>query len=421
MSFRRISKYNQKSNINKKLGQFLIAFFSLFTLQNNAQTLQEYITEAEQNNPQLKALQYTYEATVEKVKESGSLPNTTIGTGYFVSEPETRTGAQKAKFSAQQKMPWFGTLKARRDKELTQSEVQKNEIEIARRKIALKVKQRYYELYSLKAKELVLKEQKQLLENYKEVAISEVAGNKATTLDVLKITIAQNELDNKIEILKGNILNVETSFNKLLDRDGFDELLVPDNLIIPEEEPTMSIDEVTYHPELLKYDHLDEVVNAQKRVNDKERLPGLSLGLDYVVVEERPNLNFDDNGKDILMPMVSLSIPLFSKKYQSKDKQFDLMQEGYLQQRESEQNRLEEILEKAINNRITARINYNTQLKNVEQTKQAEEVALTLYKTDQLKFDELIELQNMILNFEIKKIEAITNYFVQTSFINYLN
>ena len=43
----------------------------------------------------------------------------------------------------------------------------------------------------------------------------------------------------------------------------------------------------------------------------------LGFGLDYIYVEKRPDMNFSDNGKDIIMPMVSLSIPVFNKKYKS--------------------------------------------------------------------------------------------------------
>lgn len=393
----------------------------LLCISGHGQTLYEYIEEARQNNPKLKAKQYEYEITLERVNEAGSLPNTKIDAGYFVSEPETRTGAQKARFGATQPFPWFGTLKAKKNKIKSDSEILKNDVEILKGKVALQVKKQYYKLYALQAKIKILKEQKELLQTYKTTAITEVSANRMSTVDVLMINIAENQLDNKIEILKGTMLNTETGFNKILDRDGFESLVIPDNLIIPDEEPTMTIGEITYHPELLKYDVLDQMIIAEQKVNDKEKAPALSLGLDYIVVEERPDMDFDDNGKDIIMPMVSFSVPIFSKKFKSKNKQYELQKENYLQERESEQNRLEEILETAINNRITARINYTTQIKNISQLKQAETIALTTYQTGMLSFDELLKIHEMELDFETKKIEAIRDYFLQTSVINYLS
>lgn len=208
--------------------------------------------------------------------------------------------------------------------------------------------------------------------------------------------------------------------NQLLHRDGFDPLVVPDNLFIPEEEPTMILDDITYHPELITYDHLGDLLDKKESVNAKESLPSIGIGLDYVIVEERPNISFSDNGKDIVMPKISLSVPLFSKKHKSRSKQYELQKEEVYQKREASQNNLENMMEEAINNRITARINYDTQQKNIMQAKQAEEIILSAYQTTQLNFEDVLDVQQMLLDFENKKIEAIAMYFMQTAVLNYL-
>ena len=46
----------------------------------------------------------------------------------------------------------------------------------------------------------------------------------------------------------------------------------------------------------------------------------IGFGLDYIDVSESPNMIFSENGKDILMPMISVSIPIFNKKYKSQNK-----------------------------------------------------------------------------------------------------
>ncbi|MFD2563028.1 TolC family protein [Aquimarina rubra] len=409
---------NPDFRIRKKQSLILLSLLSF--LFSNGQTLQEYIKEAQKNNPELKAFQNALDASIEKVNEAGSLPNTKIGTGYFISEPETRTGAQKAKFTAQQNIPWFGTIKARKESASLESDVHKNKLEIVKRKITLQVEQKYYKLYELKATQNVLEEQDKLLDTYIEIALKGVENNRASTVDVLKLNIAKNNLQNQKEILKGEILTAETALNQLLHRDGFDPLMIPDNLFIPEEEPTMMLDDIIYHPELLTYDHLNDLLEKKEVVNTKEALPSIGLGLDYVVVQERPDVSFSDNGKDIVMPMLSFSIPLFSKKYSSRSKQYELQKEEVFQKREASQNNLENLLEEAINNRITARINYNTQQKNLEQAKQAEKVLLSEYQTAQIDFEEILDIQQMLLDFESKKIQAISMYFMQTAVLNYL-
>jgi hypothetical protein len=81
-------------------------------------------------------------------------------------------------------------------------------------------------------------------------------------------------------------------------------------------------------------------------------------------------MNFSDNGKDIVMPMVSVSIPIFNKKYKSQTKQNELEQQEITAQKQERLNTLETLLSKAINERISARISYATQTKNLKQAKQ---------------------------------------------------
>ncbi len=405
-----------KSNIRK----VCLAFSISGTLLSSGQSLTSYKQEAEQNNPEIKAMKLATEANKEKIQETGNLPNTNITTGYYISEPETRTGAQKARFSARQELPWFGTIHAKKETATAENEIYKNKLEITRRKINYQIEKQYYTLYELKAKQKILAHQDSLLTKYMDIALIAVENNNASSVDILKLNIAKNTLFNKQEVLKGKILTAENAMNQLLHRDGFDPLLIPDNLFMPDEEPTMMLDDITFHPEVLKYDHVQEVIEKKEIVNSKEALPSISLGLDYVIVQERPDLNFSDNGKDIIMPNISFSIPLFSKKHNSISKQYELQKEEAVHQRDAAQNTLEKLMEEAINNRITARINYNTQQKNIQQTKEAEKIVLSQYQTAQADFEELLEIQQLLLTFENKKIAAIAAYFMNTATLNYL-
>ena len=74
-----------------------------------AQQLQSYIQEAETNSPEIKAYNLRHNIAEEKVNEADWIPNTEFSAGYFVSTPETRTGAQRARFSARANaaMVWY--------------------------------------------------------------------------------------------------------------------------------------------------------------------------------------------------------------------------------------------------------------------------------------------------------------------------
>ena len=119
----------------------LIIIISLLVLSPfvMGQQLQNYIDEAHSNNPNIQAYELRYNIAREKVNETNWLPNTEFGVGYFVSEPETRTGAQIARFSAKQMLPWFGTITTRRQYADKMAETDYVDYIIAKRKLALAV------------------------------------------------------------------------------------------------------------------------------------------------------------------------------------------------------------------------------------------------------------------------------------------
>jgi len=174
------------------------------------------------------------------------------------------------------------------------------------------------------------------------------------------------------------------------------------------------------HPELLKYDKLYHSVEQSELLNQKESSPMIGFGLDYINVEKRPEMSFSDNGKDIIMPMVAVTIPIFNNKYKSQTKQKELQQQEVLVQKQERLNTLETLLDKAINDRISAKISYKTQAKNLKQAKDAEEILIKSYETGTIDFNDVLDIQELQLKFQINQIESIKNYYVQTTIINYL-
>ena len=211
------------------------------------------------------------------------------------------------------------------------------------------------------------------------------------------------------------------NFNNLLNRANNVAVNVVDELIIPLEDFENNTENLSLHPELLKYDKLYKSVEQSEFLNQKESSPMIGFGLDYINVDKRPDMNFSDNGKDIIMPMVSVSIPIFNNKYKSQTKQNELQQQEVLAQKQERLNKLETLLDKAIKDRISARISYVTQAKNLKQAKNAEEILIKSYETGTIDFNDVLDIQELQLKFQINQIESIKNYYVQTTIINYLS
>lgn len=400
--------------------RFIYILFALTAFGVNAQSLESYLQEAELNSPMIQALELRYNIAKEKVVEMNTLPNTTIAAGYFVSEPETRTGAQRARFSVSQMLPWFGTITARENYASSMAETEYAEIVIAKRKLALSLAQSYYKLYGIQAKQKVLQENIQLLKTYETLALTSVEVGNASAVDVLKLQIRQNELQQQKEVLEQSYLAEQAIFNNLLNRDESIGVEVVDEIDIPVDDPIFNKEDLSLNPELLKYDQLYESVTQSELLNQKENAPSFGIGLDYIPVSERDDMVFSDNGKDIVMPMVTFSVPIFNNKFRSTTKQNELRQKEIELQKEERLNVLENAYANAISQRNQARIANQTQAKNLKQAKDAEEILIKNYETGTIDFNDVLDIQELQLKFQTSQIQSMQLYYLQSAIINYL-
>lgn len=395
--------------------------FSLFNFHAaGAQELQLLIDEALTNNPKIKKFELQYSIASEKVNEVNTLPNTEFGVGFFASEPETRTGAQRFKVSVKQVLPWFGNITAREKYVSSLAASKYEDITIVKRKLVASVLQSYYNLVTNTAKQVVLNNKIQLLKTYETLALTSVEVGKSSVVAVLRLQMRTNEIQQLSSTLEQQYLSEQTTFNKLLNRDKNITITVLDAMDIPSIDFETNSEKLIFHPELLKYDKLYQSITQSEVLNQKESNPMIGFGFDYVNVAKRPDMNFGDNGKDILMPMLTVSIPIFNTKRKSKTKQNNLQQEELLAQKQERLNALKVLLDTAINNRTSARISYETQAKNLKQAKYAEEILVKNYETVTIDFKDLLEIQELQLKFEMNIIESVNSYYVQTTIINYL-
>ncbi|WP_299781909.1 TolC family protein [uncultured Formosa sp.] len=402
------------------LQSFLLMFCAVIRFNVQAQDLEQLIRVGLQQNTNVEQADLQYKLATEKVNEVQVIPNTEFSFGYFATPLETRTGNQKIKASVVQKLPWFGSITARENYASSLADAQYESIAIAQRKLVMSISQNYYELWANTLKQDVLEEQITILKQYEVLALTSLEVGKASVVDVLKLQMRGNEISERIALLKQDYLAVQTQINLDLNRDKSQVILVTSNLEMPEEE-VLELDEITnLHPELLQYDKLYESVEQSDLLNQKERAPTLGFGLDYIAIEERRDLDVVHSGNDVFVPMVSVSIPIFNSKYKSKSVQNTIQKETYKVQKQDKKNNLMAVLDTAIKQRNSALIRFKTQIKNLEQAKNAQDILLKSYETGMIDFDDVLDIEDLQLKYEISRIESIKLYYKQQTIINYL-
>lgn len=397
----------------------LLLLFSCLGLQ--AQTLEDYFKIASDNNPGLLSQYKEFEAALEKVPQVSTLPDPSISFGYFISPVETRVGPQNARFSLTQMFPWFGTLKAQGDAATLMAEARYQSFLDAKNKLYFEISTAYFPLYELREWMKIEEGNIAILESYKAISNSKFKNGNGTLVDVLRVDIMLKEAVTNLGILNKKEMPLLASFNKLLNRNEIEPVIIADTIEID----PLSLDNakdslVVDHPLLNSLELKIKASEASEYAAIKQGLPRLGLGLDYVMVGERTDMALPDNGKDVLMPMVTVSLPIFRGKYKAAVKEAQLMQEIYSLQKTETTNSLNSNYEMALFD-----IRQQTDLislfdQQISESEQVLNLLFTSYGNSGKDFEEVLRMQQQLLKYDRLKITALSQYRIAQAKLNYI-
>lgn len=386
-----------------------------------AQTLDDYLQLAGENNPGLEATYYEFEAALQKIPQVGSLADPTLSFGYFILPTETRVGAQRARFSLTQMFPWFGTLAAQKDAAALMSEAKYQAFLDARNELFYKVNAAYYPLYELNEIIRLHQENLEILNTFKTLSTSSFRNGKGSMTDVLRVDLMMNDIETEIAILRIKQKPLAATFNKLLNREANETVVITDSLEISAIESGYRLDSLLVaNPKLAALQSQIKASEAQEKAARKQGLPKIGVGLDYVMVDKRTDMEVPDNGKDILMPMVSVSLPIYRKKYTAARDEARLMQNAYGEMQEEVSNNLESAYETAWFELERSREMVALLDSQIVQTNQTIDLLMKSYSNSGKEFEEVLRMQQQLLKYKMMRATAIKEFYVAVARLDYL-
>lgn len=398
----------------------ILLLLGLGTLSAQAQTLEEYFKIAADNNPGLKAKYMEYEIALEKIPQVSSLPDPSFSFGLFISPVETRVGPQRAKFSLSQVFPWFGTLKAWGDATVLMAEAKFQSFINERNQLYYRVAEAYYPIWELEKIIRIEKENLEILDSYQVIAQSNFRNGESPMVDVLRVEILLEDSRTNIEILERKRKPLVTTFNKILNREPGEPVAITDSIdlaSLPDDYRRDSL--LNDHPALNALDLKMRSSQAAEEAATRQGLPKIGAGLDYVIVEEGP-LATADNGKDMLMPMVSVTIPIFREKYRASVREAQLNQDRYTLQKEEVSNMLETGYEMAMFELEQQHELLALYRKQVRTSEQSLNLLFSAYGNSGKEFEEVLRMQQQLLKYEKLVAGAEAKYHTALARINYI-
>ncbi|MFA6922624.1 MAG: TolC family protein [Bacteroidales bacterium] len=439
----------------------LIIFSVLFFLKLNAQeNIGTLLKIAAKNNPGLKAKYNKYLADSQKIRQAGSLPDPDISFGYFIKPMELVNGNQQAQMQLMQMFPWFGTFKAARNEASAMTLSSFELFRAAKEEIFFNIRNDYYQLFLTKKQIQVYDTTFVLLKSIEQLLLTKsatintgntnqvntgnqilnsniVQGNNSmnmnsnsqlsnqqgmTTInsqsmtgsssafsDLLRLQVEIKELEDNIALLKNRKQMLIIQINLLLNRNSDTEIFIPDSLNIPFfdfHNPAL-FDSIKVNNPMIKMNKADVLAyQQQQQMNKKLRYPMIGMGLNYMLINKSDMSTSGMNGKDMFMPMLTLKLPIYRKKYNASIKEAQYLENSSDEQLSNTENIL-----------LMEFYEYQFALKDAERkssiyhdiislTQKSFDLLLVQYSSSGADFDALIRLHRQLLDYKLNIFRA---------------
>jgi outer membrane protein TolC len=399
----------------------LLFFFETSNYQVSAQTLDAYLLMAAENNPKLKSAYTQFEAAMQKAPQVSSLPDPTLTMSAFGRMIETRVGAQEARFSLMQMFPWFGTLQAKEDASVVMAEAKFQNYLNLRNQLFFEIKSVYAKLYALEKTIHLKKENLTVLDSYRELSLSRFKSGNAPMVNVIKVDIKREAAVTEIKLLEDMMKPLEIEFNLMLNQKPEVIVQVQDTLVFKEPEILLNSEDLfNNHPSVIGLEKQKKSYEIQQIVAQKEGMPMLGLGIDYSIISKRTDANPQMNGQDAIMPMLTVTLPIFRKKYNAAKKEAAFMASSMELEQESQKNELQSAYEMTIYELKKAEQLIALYEKQLVSSGQANKLLISGFSNGTLDFEEVLQMNQDILMLQTQKVEAIKNGFTAEAKLEYL-
>jgi outer membrane protein TolC len=430
----------------------------------NSQSLEEYLQQATTTNPGLKASYERYQAASERVNQV-SLPDPEFQVGVFLRPMDRFMGRQTADTRLMQEFPWFGMLRTQKEEAYQMAQVAYFEYLEEKNQLLLQLRSSWQELMLLQGQNQLAQANLEYLKKYEELALlqysagssptstptaflnptstqatasstggsqmSQMGGSNSTSSSptsmsasmqrttmnagisgmstVLQIRLQVKELEARIQQLQSNSELLRIQFNQVLGRPMTAAIQLPEIW----EQPTLLLEKQEYldkilqnHPMLSMYASENLALAQQGKMAKLEGKPMLGAGVNYMTFTPRIENGMPMGGDNMVMPMVSLSLPIYRKKIAAKIKEVELLQGATTLKQQETQNDLSLSWAAAFRDWEDSKRQITLFSEQVALVQQQIQLLETSFTTGSFSLQELLQTQQLLLEYQEKQLLA---------------
>ena len=460
-------KWHWKYNLFLFISIFL---FQPISVSSQTDSLMQYLAIAAKNNPNVLQKYNEYQAAMQKVPQVGSLPDPELSIGVFLSPMEVLAGKQVADFRLMQMFPWFGVLKNGKDEMSLMAKANYESFRDAKLQVFFDVQRTWFELQKLQQNIRISEKNIDILHTLERLSVikfqassstgnsqssssgntssgssqnassgssgmNTMGGNTGATktqprssmqsssmssssggsglVDVYRIQIEIGDLENNIAVLKNQQKTVVARFNSYLNRSMKTSVSLPDTLKVDTLAYSLALvsdSMLANNPMLgmLQFEQLS--IDAKKKMVTRMGYPMVGVGLNYSLINKSEMSTSAMNGKDMIMPMVTVTLPIYRKKYKAMQTEADFKKTatelGYKTTANSLQTDYYEVMQQYEDAQLRIKLNE----RQSELAQKSLDIMTKSFSASGANLSDLLRIRQQLLDYDLKKIEAIADY-----------
>jgi len=384
----------------------ILSLLLIFHVALNGQSVDELISQAKEYNPGLKALRLDYEAALQKADQVNDWPDPKVNLALGVLPIETRLGAQRFKIGVSQAIPWKGSLDAKSAAANAMAEVRSYADEAKEIDIEYAIRNAYATLQYLEAKKGIIRNRLEVLDALEELAKSAVRAGKGKLSNVLFTERKREILESNLALIVKKIEQPTVIINRWTGKALYTTIEVEQETDVLLSKETAIEYARNGHPQFRILENQKSASNAKLSLIQYDSKPKISVGLDYAYIDARSDVDIPGNGRDVLMPMGSISIPIHKGRFSAIRQEEAIKQEALDRKMEEIQDMYSAEVELAYST-----IEYGDQvIRKYESLKEITSETLKLMRTEYAsegtRFEELLRLEMELIDYDLEILNA---------------
>jgi outer membrane protein TolC len=456
-----------------RLISICFSLFLTMSAYSQSDSLNKYLDVAAKNNPTVLQRFSEFQAALQKIPQVGSLPDPELSAGVFLSPMELVSGNQVADLRLMQMFPWFGVLRYGKDEMSLMAKAKFELFRDAKLQVYYDVQRTWYELYKVQ-KDISISEknmdilkliERLALVKFKSASLENTGtspqstptssvnssrnntnssgmqtmgegqsntgssgSNQASSMqtgamvsssgssgleDLYRIQIESSDLEYNIALLKNQQTSIVTKFNSYLNRPVTIPVYTTENITMDSLEFALTVvsdSMLAHNPMLGMLDYEKQSLEARKKMVIRMGYPMVGLGLNYSVISKSDMSTSSMNGKDMIMPMVTVTLPIYRKKYNAMQNEAEFMKVATSENYQATANSLQTEYYQVVQMYQDAQRRVKLYKNQYDLASKSFNIVLRSFSTSSTGLTEVLRIRQQTLDYELKQVEAVADF-----------